>query len=72
MAVSIETAKREMSGALIDIFKLRSAPLIAKVERCATHLELRQLIFAILGDARAAEPEKAKQLLKAWESLDEV
>lgn len=71
MAVSVETAKREMSSALIDIFKLRSAPYIPKVERCKTMVELRQVIFVILDDMHHADPERAKKLMAAWESLDD-
>lgn len=72
MAVSFETAKREMSGELIEIFRLRSAPHIAKLEACKTMLDLRQAIFTIIGDARRInEPEKANKLLTAWHSLGE-
>ena len=71
MAVSVETARREMSGALIDIFKLRSAQFLPKVESCKTLLELRQVIFIILADARVADPDKAKKLLTAWTALEE-
>ncbi len=70
MAISVEAAKRELSGALIDIFKFKAAQLLPKVESCKTLLELREVIFVILDDMRAAEPEKAKRLLVAWESLN--
>lgn len=71
MAVSVETAKREMSGALIDIFKFKAASFLPQVEKCKTILELRQIIFVILDDARVNDPAKAKKLLTAWEALDE-
>ncbi len=71
MALSVETAKREMSGALIDIFKLRAAPLLARVEACTSLPELRHLIFSILEDTRSAEPDRARQLRLAWEALGE-
>ncbi len=69
MAASVETAKREMSDALIEIFKLRSAPLLPKVEGCTTLQELRQVIFSILEDCRADHPEKTRLLRAAWDQL---
>jgi hypothetical protein len=72
MAVSIETAKREISGELIEIFKLRSAPFISTLEACKTMFELRQVVFTIIGGARRInDAEKANQLLTAWHSLGE-
>ncbi len=70
MAISVETAKREMSAALIDIFKLRAAPHLPRVEACRTMLDLRQVIFVIIDDAGVREPEKAKMLLSEWQLLD--
>ncbi len=72
MAVSVETAKREISAALIDAFKLRAAPLLEKVQSCKTLWELREVIFVIIDDASVAEPEKSSALLAAWRSLDEA
>jgi len=71
MAVSVEAAKRELSGALIDIFKFKAAPLLVKVESCKTMLELRQVIFVVMDDTRIGDPDKAIMLLAAWESLGE-
>ncbi len=70
MAVSLETAKREMSAALIELFKLRAAAFLPKVERCTSMLELRQVVFVIIDDASAAGPERSKSLLAAWQALD--
>ena len=72
MAVSVETAKREMSGALIEAFKLRAAPHIAKVEGCNCMAELRIAIFAVIDSLRYKEPDKAKLLMVAWSALDEA
>ncbi len=72
MAVSVETAKREMSAALIDAFKLRAEPFLIKVESCRTMLELRQVIFVIIDNASASEPQKTKILLSAWQSLEQA
>ncbi len=72
MAVSVETAKREICGALIDVFKLRAAPFLEKVQNCKTMWELREVIFVIIDDASSAEPEKANTLVAAWRSLDEI
>jgi hypothetical protein len=70
MAVSLETAKREMAGALIDIFKLRAAPHVTKVENCTTMVELRQAVFTIADVARNNDPDKAKQLISEWAALE--
>ncbi len=72
MAVSIETARREMCGALIDILKLRAAPFLEEVQRAQTLLELRQLIFLIMDDVRPASPDNARKLLEAWDALDDL
>ncbi len=72
MALSIETAKREMADALIEIFKLRSGHLLPKVESCTCLQELRLVIFKISDDHRATEPEKIRQLMHAWEALNEA
>ncbi len=72
MAVSVETAKREMSGAMIDTFRLKATPFLAKVERCATMQELRYTVFDIINNLRGDEPEKAKMLMSAWAALDEA
>jgi len=72
MPVSVEAARREMSAALIDLFKLRSALFLEKVEKCATSLELRQAVFMIIEETRATDPEKSRQLLRAWDILDHL
>lgn len=71
MAVSVEAAKRELSGAVIDIFKLRAAALVGAVEGCKTMMELRQFIFLTMDDVRTSDPEKAARLLAAWGALNE-
>lgn len=72
MGLSVETAKREMSDALIDVFKLRAATFLARVERCATLQELRHVIFSILDEINGHEPEKTRALREAWDALGEA
>ena len=61
-----------MSGALIEAFKLRAAPHIAKVESCCSLPELRHAVFTVIDGIRYKEPEKAKILLVAWNALGEA